>query len=92
MSAYRKGYRAERDFMAYMAKVADFRSIRSSGSHTPIDILCGNGSMVYAVQVKYGTRKRKVNKEELREWAKRFMAKPVIASRKPHGEWVIEDV
>ena len=35
--------------------------IRSAGSHTPIDLIAGNGKVVFAVQVKQGGH---ISKEE----------------------------
>jgi len=90
MSAYRKGVGAERDFMEYMEKNHGCRCLRTAGSHTPIDVLAGNGEKVYAVQVKYGVWKRKVDVELLRQWAKMFNAIPCIASRRRYGSWEIQ--
>lgn len=90
MSAYRRGYKAEREFMIYMEQYFKCKSVRSAGSHSPVDVICGNGEKVYAVQIKYGRTKQKVDYEELITWAESFKAIPCIATRKPYGQWKIE--
>lgn len=91
MSSYRKGARAERDFMVYMSNVKQCICIRSAGSKSPIDVICGNGGYVYAVQVKYGRRHEKIDKPLLREWAKMFNAIPCIAVKIPYQGWTLEE-
>ena len=90
MSNYRKGYRAEREIMEYMKVQYGCVSVRSAGSHSPIDILAGNGKQVFAIQVKAGKRKVKVDKETLTKWAKMFNAIPMIASKQPRKDWNME--
>ena len=67
-----------------------FKCMRSSGSHTPLDLLAGDGVRVYAIQVKYGKTRQKVDLDELREWAKMFKAVPYVATKRPYRDWVME--
>ena len=90
MSAYRKGARAEREFQQYISKHHQCISIRSAGSKTPIDVICGNGAYVYAFQIKTGEREVKIDIPKLREWAKMFMAIPCIARKIPYHGWEIQ--
>ncbi len=65
-------------------------SIRSAGSHTPVDVIAGNGEKVYAIQVKTGKRRVRIDEEELKEFARMFKAIPVIARKIPYHGWKIE--
>ncbi len=89
MSAYRKGYKAEREIRHIFEKKG-YVSIRSAGSLWPIDVLVGNGTEVYAIQVKTGKRKVRIDEEKLKEFARMFKAIPVIARKIPYHGWKIE--
>jgi Holliday junction resolvase len=56
--------------------------IRSAGSHTPCDLICGNTANIYVVQVKYGDVKPYVDWKTLKEFAKWFKAVPLVLWRR----------
>ncbi|MBA7491261.1 hypothetical protein ES702_01806 [subsurface metagenome] len=89
MSSYRKGVKAEREIIIFFNDKHSCVCIRSSGSHTPIDVICGNGSEVYAIQVKTGKRRVRVDEEKLEEYARMLKAIPVIARKIPYKGWDI---
>jgi len=78
VNPYRKGYRYEKKAKDYMMKKYGCICIESRGSHSPIDLLCGNGKEVYAVQVKGGLTLPYIVWTELEEFAKKFKAKPLF--------------
>ncbi|MEM2597721.1 MAG: hypothetical protein QXT50_03535 [Thermofilum sp.] len=88
MSSYRKGYRLERLAMEYMRKKYGAVCVRSAGSHGPCDLLCGNGEQVFAVQVKGGGKKPKISWKNLRDFAAKFRAKPVLLWKPDYGQFV----
>ena len=65
--------------------------IRSAASHTPIDLLAARDGVRLAVQVKVKGGFTKGEKEELLRWAKRFEAKPILATKR-RGRWVFREV
>ena len=65
--------------------------IRSAASHTPIDLLAAKDGVRLAVQVKVKGGFTKGEKEELLRWAKRFEAKPILATKR-RGRWVFKEV
>lgn len=89
MSAYKKGYRAEREIRQIFEEKG-YVSMRSAGSLSPIDVLVGNGTEVYAIQVKTGKRKVYIDEEKLKEYARMLKAVPVIARKVPYHGWKIE--
>ena len=75
-----------------------YKTIRSSGSHGPIDILAAKGASVeknhrLGVQVKKSEKHRMTTDEEqkLMEWANLFEALPVEAF-KQNGRWAFRDL
>jgi len=85
---YRKGYRVEREAMRYMEKHFSAICIRSAGSHSPIDLICGNGKEIYAVQVKAGKTLPYVDWENLERYAKYFNAKPLVLYKPDYRDFV----
>jgi len=65
--------------------------IRSAASHTPIDLLAAKDGVRLAVQVKVRGGFTKGEREELLRWAKRFEAKPILATKR-RGRWVFKEV
>ena len=65
--------------------------IRSAASHTPIDLLAAKDGVRLAVQVKVKGGFTKGEKEKLLRWAKRFEAKPILATKR-RGRWVFKEV
>ncbi len=90
MSAYQKGYRAELEIIEVFRVKHGCVSIRSAGSHTAVDVICGNGSEVYAIQVKTGKRRVRIDEEKLKEYARMLKAIPVIARKVPYKGWDIQ--
>ena len=78
VNPYRKGYRYEKKAKDYMMKKYGCVCIESRGSHSPADLLCGNGKEVYAVQVKGGLSLPYIIWSELENFAKKFNAKPLL--------------
>jgi len=78
VNPYRKGYRYEKMAKDYMAKKYGCVCIESRGSHSPIDLICGNGKEVYAVQVKGGLTLPYISWVELENFAKMFNAIPLF--------------
>ena len=64
-------------------------SLGPAGSHTPIDLISGNGRIVFAVQVKQGGHISKEEKLELIEWARTFIAIPMV-SVKEGNRWILK--
>jgi len=86
--SYRKGYRVERLAMEYMRRAYGATCVRSAGSHGVCDLICGNGSEVFAVQVKAGRRKPKVSWDELKRFAEKFKAKPIVLYKPDRGAFL----
>jgi len=78
MSQYRKGYRREKQARDYMETKHNCVCMESRGSHGVADLICGNGIVVYVVQVKDYKHKSEINVEELRSFAHQFKAVPVV--------------
>jgi Holliday junction resolvase len=62
--------------------------VRSAGSHGACDLLCGNGSQLYAVQVKSGRRLSKVSWKELEDFAGKFKAIPLVLYKPDYKPFV----
>jgi Holliday junction resolvase len=62
--------------------------VRSAGSHGACDLLCGNGSQLYAVQVKSGRRLSKVSWKELEDFAEKFKAIPLVLYKPDYKPFV----
>jgi len=86
---YEKGRRYEYEAKEKLESWFGMYVIRSAGSHTPIDLLAGNGIQVFAVQVKYDTEPTKAELEALREWAEKFQAIPILMQKQKGGRWKI---
>ncbi|RLG72883.1 MAG: hypothetical protein DRO23_09820 [Thermoprotei archaeon] len=78
MTPYEKGRKMEYKAKQVMESWFGCYVIRSAGSHTPIDLICGNGIQVFAVQVKSEEAKHKVDWDTLREWSEKFQAIPML--------------
>lgn len=89
MSQYRKGYRLEEIAIDYMLKTYDAVSVRSGGSHGVADLICGNGKIVYVVQVKGGIHLPYISWIELENFAKMFNGVPLLLY-KPDYRRVLE--
>jgi len=89
MDNYRRGRNAEYYVMGILASHG-YRCARMAGSHTPADILAGNGKTLLAVQVKSGSS-RFTDKDayRLKEWAAAFKAEPVLATNSS-GKWLLK--
>ena len=90
MSAYRKGYKAEREIIRLFERKHHCECIRSAGSHTPVDVICGNGEQVYVIQVKAGRSRHRLDLGQFLDFAKNFRAIPVIAKKVLYHGWNIE--
>ena len=85
---YRKGYKIERKAMRYMEKYFGCVCIRSAGSKSPIDLICGNCMEIYAVQVKGGKTLPYVDWYELERYAKYFNAKPLVLYKPDYHDFI----
>lgn len=95
MSSYSKGARGEREVIDELEE-RGFACLRapSSGSSTDRelpDVLAGNGDDFYAIEVKRGGGERvyldEHEIEDLKYFADRFGAQPLIGVRFDYGEW-----
>jgi len=86
---YRKGYRAEREAMEFMKEQYGCICVRTAGSHGAVDLLCGNGVYVYAVQVKCGKRKPYIDWKRLKMFASMFKAVPLLLWKKDYEGWKV---
>jgi len=93
LKKYVMGRKAEYELMDFLRKHYNMVCVRSAGSHTPCDLICGNGLEVWVVQVKYGENPRisKGEVQKLIDYAYMFMAKPIVALRKKRGKWEFKD-
>ncbi len=91
---YRRGYNLENTIVNEL-KEKGFFVIRSSGSHTPIDVIASysNGNSTHtalAIQCKVGsspfTAKDGI---ELVQWANAFNARPVLVQKKDRITWYL---
>lgn len=92
MSSYRRGVKAEYDIIQYFKTHRNAICIRSAGSHSPVDVIAGDGINVWCIQVKYGEHAKKPDIEGLKRYAILFKAIPVVATRVPRGEWTFDYV
>ena len=90
-TAYRKGRDAEYAIKRKLEGMGYKWQIRSSASHTPIDLLVSDGVTCLALQVKVRPYLSKSDRSELIEWAKRFNANPMLACKK-RGRWRLESL
>jgi Holliday junction resolvase len=86
---YEKGRALEYKAKVIMETWFGCNVVRSAGSHTPIDLLCGNGREVYAVQIKTLNTFRGFNWNTLRQWAEKFQAIPTVLVHKKGDIWSI---
>jgi Holliday junction resolvase len=86
---YRKGREKEYEAKAVMESRYGCYVIRSAGSHSPVDLLCGNGIDVFAVQVKAESSQDSVNWQKLRVVAQYFQAIPTLLVYHRGGRWTI---
>jgi Holliday junction resolvase len=89
MTPYEKGREREYKAKALMESWFGCAVVRSAGSHTPIDLVCGNGMNVYAVQVKSESDADTVNWYTLRQWAEYFQAIPTLLVYCTGGRWKV---
>jgi Holliday junction resolvase len=87
-SKYRKGYRAEREAIEFMGERYGCVCVRTAGSHGVADLICGNGVNLFVVQVKSGKTKPYVNWKELKEFASKFNAIPLVLWKRDYKGWV----
>lgn len=91
---YRRGYNLENK-VANELKEKGFFVIRSSGSHTPVDVIGsysnGNGShTTLAVQCKVGSSSFTAKDGiELVQWANAFNARPVLVEKTDKTRWYL---
>lgn len=88
-TAYQKGVQLEYRAKALMESWFGCFVVRSAGSHTPIDLLCGNGQEVYAVQIKSESTYRSFDWNTLRQCAENFQAIPTVLVHKKGGIWSV---
>lgn len=91
ITRYEKGRNAEYYVIQKLRNKGYKWIIRSSASHTPIDILMSNGKEIVAIQCKLKGYLSINEKNALIEWAQCFYAKPYLA-RKKRGRWILEEV
>jgi Holliday junction resolvase len=86
---YEKGRDLEYKAKELMESYFGCYVIRSAGSHTPVDLICGNGIDVYAVQVKFESVEKRVDWNKLREYAEALQAIPTLLVYCTGGRWKI---
>jgi len=88
MRPYQRGAQGEYYIMNIL-KSKGYKVLRSSGSHTPIDIIASRDGFILAIQSKKEEVKvlSVYDKEKLVEWAYAFRATPVLASKR-EGRWI----
>jgi len=60
--------------------------VRTAGSHSPVDLIAGNGSVMYAVQIKASNRKlSEEERRELIEFAGKIRAQPMLFIKRKKG-------
>jgi len=89
---YEKGRRLEYEAKERLESWFGMYVLRSAGSHSPIDLLAGNGMQVFAVQVKDGYLPSESELNMLRVWAEKFQATPVVMVKQKGGRWKIISV
>ena len=89
LTPYQKGYIREVKAKQLMESWFGCHVIRSAGSHSPIDLLCGNGVEMFAVQVKMESDEHTVKWDVLREWAQSFQATPTLLVYCRGGRWKV---
>ena len=86
---YQKGRDLEYKARAVMESWFGCYCVRSAGSHSPADLICGNGIHVYLVQVKTESTQGTINWNTLREWSEMFQAIPMLLVYCRGGRWKI---
>ncbi|MDW8045639.1 MAG: hypothetical protein RMJ31_07740 [Nitrososphaerota archaeon] len=89
LSSYEKGRNAEYLIMRKLRSMGYEWIIRSSGSHTPIDLLASNGNEIIAIQCKVSGYLNTNERDEFMKWAKYFNAKPILA-KKVKSRWIFK--
>jgi Holliday junction resolvase len=89
LTPYQKGYVRELKAKALMESWFGAVVMRSAGSHTQADLLCGNGVQVFAVQVKSESDASTVNWDKLRYFAQMFQAIPTLLVYCAGGRWKV---
>lgn len=89
LTPYEKGRNLEYKAIQVMESYFGCETVRSAGSHSPADLMAGNGLEVYAVQVKAESQAGKVNWNRLREFAEAFQATPTLLVYCTGGRWKI---
>lgn len=89
MTAYEKGRAKEYKAKELMESWFGCAVVRSAGSHTPVDLLCGNGIDVFAVQVKMESDEKQVDWNKLRFYAQQFQALPTLLVYCRGGRWKV---
>jgi len=88
---YIKGRNAEYYFKKKLESQG-YAVIRTAGSHSPADLIAGNGNLVYAIQVKASKKKlSKDEQNELIEFAKKIRAVPVLIKKGKKWDWKVID-
>jgi Holliday junction resolvase len=88
---YIKGRNAEYYFKKKLESQG-YAVIRTAGSHSPADLIAGNGDLVYAIQVKASKKKLSKNEQdELIEFAKKIRAVPVLLNKGKKWDWKVVD-
>jgi len=81
LKSYRYGRSLEYRLMRMLREKNNCVCVRSAGSHTPIDIIAGNGNKSWGIQVKGGKRPyiSRENLEELCRWCYMLKLTPLVA-------------
>jgi len=89
LKSYRYGRSLEYRLMRMLREKDNCVCVRSAGSHTPIDIIAGNGNQVWGIQVKGGKRPYISRKdlEELAEWCNKLKIQPLVAVYRKGKRW-----
>jgi len=86
LNNYKRGRNAEYVIKQKFEKEG-YVVIRSAGSHGPADLIAARDHEIILIQVKTNGYLSKAEKEKLKEWAKHFGGKPVVAKKKGR-RWV----
>jgi Holliday junction resolvase len=80
-NSYKIGRNAEYAVLRILKRKGFNYTIRSAGSHGPIDLLVSNGLEILAIQVKKNGYISEKELKRLKEWEKAFKAKTMIARK-----------
>lgn len=89
LTIYEKGRAREYKAKALMESWFGCTVVRSAGSHSPADLMCGNGIEVFAVQVKSEGGAKSVDWNKLRRFAEQFQAMPTVLEYCTGGRWKV---